>query len=186
MPAKFPDRLFSDEEKKLIRAFYPWTDTHCLTKLFNGKYTLQQISRKAMAMKLRKSHTAGAPTRSPRVDNLKPRSGKNKRTAGYQSIRLSRLHRFYRRGKLVKYATAAQYAYYKHYGRWPAEHEAIRFRDGDPGNISPQNLILSTKREVMQSNHLTNFPPEIKELIKIKGLITRSIKKRSKHDTTQK
>ncbi len=74
----------------------------------------------------------------------------------------------------------------EHHGPIPAWHVVV-FRDGDRRNFALGNLALITRRELMQRNSLhTNYPPEIIEVIQLRGAIKRQLnrhlKKGQHHD----
>ena len=59
----------------------------------------------------------------------------------------------------------------------------VVFLDGDKTNIDVTNLTLMTKSQNMQRNaYHTNYPPEIRSLIQLRGALTRQINKRSNHE----
>jgi HNH endonuclease len=58
------------------------------------------------------------------------------------------------------------------------DNHAIRFADGNPLNLSPGNLKLTSKAELMRLNNVHNLPEEIKEVVFLKAQITRKINER--------
>ena len=66
-----------------------------------------------------------------------------------------------------------------HHGPVPPGH-CVRFRDGNRKNTDPNNLMLVSKRELMHSNSMHSLPPEIIELKRLRGRITRAINKKEK------
>ncbi|CAB3730398.1 HNH endonuclease signature motif containing protein [Paraburkholderia rhynchosiae] len=52
---------------------------------------------------------------------------------------------------------------------------AVVFKDRDKSNVVLDNLELITKRELMARNSVHNLPPELKEVIHLKGVLTRKI-----------
>ena len=68
----------------------------------------------------------------------------------------------------------------EHYGPIPVGHVVV-FRDGDRRNFALGNLALITRRELMQRNSLhTNYPPEIIEVIQLRGTIKRQLNRHLK------
>jgi hypothetical protein len=66
-----------------------------------------------------------------------------------------------------------------HNGPVPPGH-CVRFRDGNRKNTDPNNLMLVSKKELMRSNSVHSLPPEIIELKRLRGRITRAINKKEK------
>lgn len=52
----------------------------------------------------------------------------------------------------------------------------IRFKDGNTLNCNIDNLELISSAELLKRNQITNYPPEIIEIIKLKNLLKRKIK----------
>lgn len=68
----------------------------------------------------------------------------------------------------------------EHHGAVPAGHK-LRFRNGDKTDIRIDNLELITDAENMRRNSFhTNYPPEIRQCIQLRGALVRKINKRSK------
>jgi hypothetical protein len=65
----------------------------------------------------------------------------------------------------------------KHHGPIPRGH-AVAFRDGDRANISIKNLELITRGELAARNHHSNLPPELAEVIFLKGWVKRRMRER--------
>lgn len=62
----------------------------------------------------------------------------------------------------------------EHHGDVPAGH-AVAFKNGDKADIRIDNLECVTRRELMARNSIHNLPEELKEVITLKGAITRRI-----------
>ena len=66
------------------------------------------------------------------------------------------------------------------HGPVPDEHIVI-FKDGNRRNFDISNLECITRAENMRRNsYHTNYPPELANLIQLRGVLTRKINKRSK------
>ena len=63
----------------------------------------------------------------------------------------------------------------KHYGEYPPKGTAIQFIDGNKENCDISNLKLVTRRELMQQNSVHNLPEELKDVIRLKGVLRRKI-----------
>lgn len=57
----------------------------------------------------------------------------------------------------------------------PVYPEVFKFKDGNKLNCSPENLEITTKRKVMEENTVHNLPEDLKEVVKLKGMIVRKI-----------
>ncbi len=73
---------------------------------------------------------------------------------------------------------------YKHIYNWEAATGKklkkgfnIIFKDGDTHNCEPINLERVSDAELMRRNSIHNYPPEIVELVQLKGAVTRQINK---------
>lgn len=51
----------------------------------------------------------------------------------------------------------------------------VKFADGNSFNISPDNLILMTRAELMKANSVRNYPKELQQVIQLRGAINRKI-----------
>jgi hypothetical protein len=58
---------------------------------------------------------------------------------------------------------------------------AIVFRDGDRSNCDISNLELVTRRELLARNSIHRYPEELQEVMRLKGQVTRRIRKRTRH-----
>lgn len=67
-------------------------------------------------------------------------------------------------------------------GPLPAGH-AVTFKDGNKKNITPNNLELVSRADLMKRNTYHNYGPEIAQLVQLKGAITRQINKREREST---
>jgi hypothetical protein len=53
----------------------------------------------------------------------------------------------------------------------------VAFRDGNPGNLTIENLELISRKELMRRNTRHRLPPELNTLIQLRGVVTRQINK---------
>lgn len=68
----------------------------------------------------------------------------------------------------------------EHHGPVPPGH-ALCFKNGDKTDIRLDNLELVTRAELMRRNsYHTNYPPEIRRVIQLRGALNRKINARSK------
>lgn len=67
----------------------------------------------------------------------------------------------------------------EHNGPVPDKHCVI-FKDGNKANIVIENLECISRSDLMKRNSLHNMPPQLTELVQLRGVLTRQINKRSK------
>jgi hypothetical protein len=74
---------------------------------------------------------------------------------------------------------------------WEAAHgpvprgHAVIFRDGNYSHITLENLEMVSRRDLMARNTIHRYPQELKDLIRLKGSVTRIINKRDNGDEKQ-
>lgn len=73
-----------------------------------------------------------------------------------------------------KYKLLHHHIWEREYGPIPPGNIII-FRDGNPMNVQLSNLKMITKSQNMKRNSFANFPPEARELLQIKRVLTRKI-----------
>lgn len=81
---------------------------------------------------------------------------------------------------LRKLVLKHRYVWENYHGKKIPYRHKICFRDGNTSNFKIENLECISYEEQMIRNSLHNYPEEIKELIHIKGAITRQINKKEK------
>lgn len=67
----------------------------------------------------------------------------------------------------------------EHHGPIPRGH-AVVFRDGDNANITLDNLELVTSAQLMLRNTVHNLPPELAQVVMLRGAVVRQVNKRRK------
>jgi hypothetical protein len=71
---------------------------------------------------------------------------------------------------------------------WEREHGAvppgykIAFRDGNKLNCELSNLELITAAEMARRNNIHNYPEEFRELVRMRGRLTREINKQKRQN----
>lgn len=68
-------------------------------------------------------------------------------------------------------------------GPVPAGH-TVAFKNGDKTDIRLDNLECISRRELMRRNTVHNYPPELRQVIRLKGAITKRIATRQKKEAT--
>jgi HNH endonuclease len=80
---------------------------------------------------------------------------------------------------------------YVHIRTWEDAHgpvppgHAVCFKDGNTQNTALSNLELLSRADLMRRNTIHRLPPQLKEVIILKGAIKRHINRRSKHAQKQ-
>lgn len=69
----------------------------------------------------------------------------------------------------------------EHHGPIPKNH-IISFRDGDRRNIAIENLECLSRRENMLRNTIHNYPKELADTMRLKGIVTRAINQRTRDE----
>ena len=57
------------------------------------------------------------------------------------------------------------------HGEYPPPGAVVRFKDGNRHCV-PENLEMITRREQLAEHSVNNMPPELRELVQLKGTIT--------------
>jgi HNH endonuclease len=68
------------------------------------------------------------------------------------------------------------------HGEFPPVGTLFNFKDGNKQNPAIENLEIFTRQEWMKRHTLHNLPKELTDLILLRGVLTRQINKRSKHE----
>lgn len=63
----------------------------------------------------------------------------------------------------------------KKYGAYPEKGKVLKFIDGDRTNCEIDNLMLVDKGRIMTDNSIHNYPPELKQCIKMTKKLERMI-----------
>ena len=80
----------------------------------------------------------------------------------------------------------SHYSWFLAHGQWPAPGMCLRFRDGDTHNTAIGNLELLSRRENMRRNSVhTMYPPEVAQLVQLRGALHRQINRLSKQPLPQ-
>jgi hypothetical protein len=67
----------------------------------------------------------------------------------------------------------------KHNGKAVPKGHAVIVRDGDSRNFAPTNLELISRADLMRRNHYLHMPPELAQIVQLRGALTRKINHRS-------
>lgn len=68
-----------------------------------------------------------------------------------------------------------------HHGEYPPDDMRVSFIDGNRQNCDISNLKLISIKELMARNSVNNLPDDLKNLIKLKGALTRKINEKEQH-----
>ena len=170
--------FFSEEEDKIIKAFYPMTNTNFLAKTLLKRYTRRQITSRAHHMGISKSAIYEIDN-----DNLyKPGNipgNKGKYTATNPKIIRERARKRFRlKDGTVK--TIGQMTWFKHHGYYPPEGYCITYKDGDFNNNQIENLEMITRSELVIRNQ-KKTPKFLRDLILTRCALVRILNKHEKH-----
>lgn len=67
----------------------------------------------------------------------------------------------------------------KHSGRSVPKGHAVVFRDGNARNFARENLELISRADLMRRNHYLHLPPELAQIVQLRGALTAKINRRS-------
>jgi hypothetical protein len=97
-----------------------------------------------------------------------------------------RIYRHIRTGP-ARWVPYHRYLWEREYGKIPKGHN-IRFRDGNPLNCAIDNLYLISRADQMrnENSYQARYPEEIRQLIQLKGALTRQIHKIEKDGSNKK
>jgi hypothetical protein len=70
--------------------------------------------------------------------------------------------------------------YQEHYKVKLESWQYVSFKDGNKQNFNIDNLELKTRADMMQKNTLHQYPPELKDVIRVLGKVKKTIKKKEK------
>ena len=77
------------------------------------------------------------------------------------------------------YAMVHRLIWEEHHGPIPPD-QIVVFINGDKSDIRLDNLELITRRELIARNSSHNLPPELDQLVQLKGQLTRALNRRTK------
>lgn len=76
---------------------------------------------------------------------------------------------------LYQYKLLHREIWKQHHGEYPPKGSALIFKDGNKKNCDIENLECLTRKQLMDRNTIHNYPEEIKELTRLRAVITRKI-----------
>lgn len=85
------------------------------------------------------------------------------------------------RVKKGEYKLLHRVVWEQEHGPVPESH-CIVFKDNNPMNVRINNLKIITRADNMRRNSFINFPPQVRELIQVKKILTRNINKIQNHE----
>lgn len=95
------------------------------------------------------------------------------RRDGYKEIKIANGHNTWR--------LLHREVWKREHGDYPPKNMSIVFIDGDRGNCDLDNLRLISKKEHLAKNSVHNLPEDIKEVIRLRGVLTRKINEKKQH-----
>lgn len=107
-----------------------------------------------------------------RPANWKPLGSERTNIYGYREVKVKEGIRGWRQKHQVVWE--------EHHGEVPRGYR-ISFRDGNPLNCEIDNLYLVTVEVMMRRNTIHNYPDEIREIVHLRGVVTREINKQKRN-----
>lgn len=183
-----PKAIQSDEHKRMIVELFPHMDTSILAGRLG--YTTRQI--------IDYAHKQGIKKTPEYRSNLSSRLAKNAKAGAfkkgchvYNTRPIGATRKNFRGETVIKIAQPSQWIFLKQKiwedanGPIPENH-VIGYKDGNKDNCVLENLELVDKRDLMLKHSIHNLPPEIKELVQLRGNILRCITVRRKKENGSK
>jgi len=195
-----PRQYWSSEQKEIVLENYADSTPQQMKSLLNGSFDARQIADKAKKMGIRKSpayrelhgitdtgrrrigsepwnkgthYRAGG--RSP-IYRFKPgQIPPNRRPVGSTRITKDGYVEIKIEEGMFKWRMLHREIWKRHYGEYPPRGTALLFKDGNKQNCDISNLELLTRKQLMDRNTIHNYPEEIKELTRLRAVITRRI-----------
>lgn len=197
--ARNDGKPWSDDDLALLRQLYPDDDNVTLGKIFGRRP--RNVGQKARGMGLRKSseYMAAGPgqfkdghttwnkgMKGLDIGGRSTRFQPGQRPPTWVPIGTERECDGYLQRKVSDtgysprdFRPVHHLAWEEHTGRRVPDGHTLVFRDGDRRNFDPGNLELITRSELMRRNsYHTNLPPELAQIIQLRGAITRKINRR--------
>lgn len=172
--------FFSEEENKIIKAFYPMTNTNFLAKTLLKRHTRKQITSRAHFMGIDKAPNYERECKHAfQPGNIPPNKGHYTSTHPGVIKERARKRTKFRKG-FVK--TIGQIVWHQHHGYYPPRNCCIAYKDGNLENNAIENLEMISRAElaIRNQNKIPNF---LRRLILIRANLVRSLKK---HDKSNK
>lgn len=200
-PLRNQGKRWSDEDKALLVKLYPDESNANLARIFGR--SLRSIKSEAAIQGLRKSQAhmdtkpgcykpgnepwskgRHMPVRGRAVETQfkKGHQSHTWRPIGHEMMVAGYLNRKVADGGLQRenYRPVHHLVWEEHHGRPIPKGHALAFRDGDRRNFDPDNLELITRAELARRNSIHRYPPEIRDVMRLKGRITRKINRLEK------
>lgn len=170
--------FFSEEEDKIIRAFYPMTNTNFLAKTLLTGHSRKQITSKAHHMGIEKSQNYEKEIKHAfKPGNIPPNKGHY--TSTHPGVIKERDRKRSRlKNGMVK--TIGQMTWFKHHGYYPPEGYCITYKDGDFNNNQIENLEMISRAELISRTH-SKTPKFLRDLILTRCRLVRMLNHHEKH-----
>lgn len=191
---------WTQEQIRILAKHYPDTPTDGMNKLLCGVFTADQTSDKAKKLGIRKSDAYrarfgvrenGCRTKGSvpwnkgirfeaggksGVTRFKPGSiPPNWRPVGSLRITRDGYVEIKTEEGMFKWRLRHREVWKEHHGAYPPRGTAIGFRDGNRQNCDISNLELLTRKQLMARNTIQNYPEPIREVTRLRAVLTRRI-----------
>ncbi|WP_136247970.1 HNH endonuclease signature motif containing protein [Halomonas borealis] len=192
---------WSDTDERLLHQLYPNDSNATLGKIFGRRP--RNVQQKALALGLRKSeaYMATGPGQFPpgnqpwckgltglKLGSEDTHFKKGQKSHNWVPLGSERLAKDgYRQRKVTDtgypprdWRMVHHLVWEEHNGRPVPEGHIVAFRDGDKANVTPENLMCITTAENMRRNSIHRLPPELSDLCRLRGSLTRKINRRAR------
>lgn len=200
-----PRQKWLESQEAIVRKYYANATPQEMSALLDNVFDVRQISHKAKKMGIRKSKAYK--NRYGLDQNGRMKKGHNSWNKGMRGLKMPgrACETQFKKGIIpqnykpvgstrvsvdgyveIKIADPRTWVlmhrevWKQHHGEYPPPGTAIVFIDGNKQNCDINNLQLLTRQELMQRNSVHNLPKELKDVIRLTGVITRKINERTK------
>ncbi len=168
--------FFNEEENKIIKAFYPMTNTNFLAKTLLKRHTRRQITSRAHFMGIDKAPNYERECKF-QPGNIPPNKGHY--TSTHPGVIKERNRKRSRlKNGMVK--TIGQMTWFKNHGYYPPEGYCITYKDGDFNNNQIENLEMISRAELISRTH-KRTPKFLRDLILTRCALVRMLNNHEKH-----
>jgi hypothetical protein len=171
--------IWTEDEEKLLVHFYPNSHLKALVKLFQGRFDHVKIKNKAIKKGLRKSERYYQDIFTKNSNPWNKGLTLNPDLKQYQMPGFGRIRKN-RNGYLEvwhqgKFQVLSHIIWEKHHGKPVPHGMTLRYADGNKDNVDINNLVLTSRSEVIREHSFSNYPKEIREVHLINKEINRII-----------
>ena len=199
-PHRNNGKPWSDSDRELLAQLYPDDDNVTLGRIFGRSESSILNAAKTYGLRKSAAYMATGPgcfkqgnqawnkgKKGLDIGGKHTRFKKGQKPQTWQPIGHERVCDGYLQRKVTDtgntprdYRPVHHLVWEEHTGEPVPEGHALVFRDGNRRNFDPANLELITRAELMRRNsYHTNLPPELAQIVQLRGALTRRINRRS-------